>query len=318
MQDLNDLYYFVKVVEHGGFAPAGRALGLPKSKLSRRIAALETRLDTRLIHRSTRVFTVTELGLEYYRHCLAMLVEAEAAQALIDGSHAEPKGSIRMSCPPGLIYFLVAPLVVRFMARYPEVRIELDATSRRVDVLKEGYDLALRVRFPPLEDSGLTMKVLSQSPQCLMAAPSLFDRYPRPLGPDQLGDLPSIDFEQWNGQHVWCLDGPEGASTQISHQPRLVTDDVFTLREAALAGLGVVKMPLIVGGKDLLAGRLISVLPDWRPRGGLFHAVFPSRRGLLPAVRALLDFLSESLDDVDFPEPRTLRPTPPPAPQTPE
>lgn len=300
MQDLNDLYYFVKVIDHGGFAPAGRALGLPKSKLSRRVAELEHRLDTRLINRSTRMFSVTELGKEYYRHCLAMLVEAEAAQEVIDRSRSQPKGCIRMSCPPGLIYFLIAPLVVRFMTRYPEVKIELDATSRRVDVIKEGYDLALRVRYPPIEDSGLTMKVLSKSPQYLMASPSLLKDYPKPSVPDELMQLPSIDFEQWDGQHIWCLDGPEGATVQIHHQPRLVTDDVFTLREAALAGLGVVKMPLIVGGRDLIEGRLASVLPEWCPRGGVFHAVFPSRRGLLPAIRAFLDFLSESLDDVDF------------------
>ncbi|MCH8498639.1 MAG: LysR family transcriptional regulator [Marinobacter sp.] len=306
MQDLNDLYYFVKVVEHGGFAPAGRALGLPKSKLSRRVAELEHRLDTRLINRSTRVFAVTELGKEYYRHCLAMLVEAESAQAVIDNARAEPKGCVRLSCPPGLIYFLVAPLVVRFMQKYPEVKIELLATSRRVDVIKEGVDVALRVRFPPLEDSGLTMKVLSKSPQCLMASPTFFQDHPRPASPDDLTQLPSIDFEQWDGQHIWCLDGPDGASVQVHHQPRLVTDDVFTLREAAMGGLGVVRMPLIVAGRDLIEGRLVSVLPDWRPRGGIFHAVFPSRRGLLPAVRALLDFLADSLDEVDFEIPEEL------------
>lgn len=300
MQDLNDLYYYVKVVDHGGFAPAGRALGVPKSKLSRRIAELEHRLDTRLINRSTRTFAVTELGTEYYRHCVAMLAEAEAAQEVIDRSHSEPKGLIRLSCPPGMIYFVVAPLVVRFMQKYPEVRIEMDATSRRVDVLREGLDVALRVRFPPLEDSGLTMKVLSKSPQCLMAAPGLLEQYPRPSAPDDLPQFPSIDFEQWGGQHVWCLDGPEGASVQIHHQPKLVTDDVFTLLQAALGGLGVVKMPLIVGGRDLMEGRLTSVLPEWRPRGGIFHAVFPSRRGLLPVVRAFLDFIAESLDEVDF------------------
>lgn len=300
MQDLNDLYYFVKVVDMGGFAPAGRALGLPKSKLSRRIARLEHRLDTRLLNRSTRTFTVTELGKEYYRHCVAMLVQAEAAQEVIDRSHSEPKGIIRLSCPPGLIYFLIAPLVVRFMQKYPDVQIEMDATSRRVDVMKEGFDIALRVRFPPLEDSSLTMKVLSQSPQCLMAAPGLLEQLPKPSTPNDLTGLPSIDFEQWNGQHVWNLDGPDGASVQIHHQPRLVTDDVFTLRQAALGGLGIVKMPLIVGGRDLVEGRLASVLPSWRPRGGIFHAVFPSRRGLMPAVRAFLDFISESMDEVDF------------------
>ncbi|MGP4844137.1 LysR substrate-binding domain-containing protein [Marinobacter sp. 1Y8] len=300
MQDLNDLYYFVQVVDHGGFAPAGRALGIPKSKLSRRVGLLEDRLDTRLINRSTRRFIVTELGREYYRHCLAMLVEAETAQELIDRSRSEPRGVVRLSCPPGLIYFLIAPILVRFMARYPLIKVEMDATSRRVDVIQEGFDVALRVRFPPLEDSGLTMKVLSRSPQCLMATPELAKRYAPVEGPTDLSDMPSLDFEQPDGKHVWCLDGPDGSMAQVHHEPRLVTDDVFTLRQAVLEGLGVVRMPMIVAGRDLLEGRLINIIPRWQPRGGIFHAVFPSRRGLLPSVRALLDFLAESLDEVDF------------------
>ncbi|MCK7548387.1 LysR substrate-binding domain-containing protein [Marinobacter koreensis] len=300
MQDLNDLYYFVQVVDYGGFAPAGRALGIPKSKLSRRVALLEDRLDTRLINRSTRRFSVTELGKEYYRHCLAMLVEADAAQELIDRSRSEPRGTVRLSCPPGLIYFLISPLLVRFMEKFPKVKVEMEATSRRVDVLKEGFDIALRVRFPPLEDSDLTMKVLSRSPQCLMASPELLASHRSVEAPEDLSAFPSLDFEQPGGKHVWCLDGPDGISVQIAHDPRLVTDDVFTLRQAALSGLGVVRMPLIVAGRDLIEGRLINVIPGWHPRGGIFHAVFPSRRGLLPAVRALLDFLSESLDEVDF------------------
>ncbi|TNE74253.1 MAG: LysR family transcriptional regulator [Gammaproteobacteria bacterium] len=300
MQDLNDLYFFVQVVDHEGFAPAGRALGIPKSKLSRRIAALEDRLDTRLINRSTRRFTVTELGMEYYRHCVAMLVEAEAAQEAIDRSRAEPRGVVRMSCPPGLIYFHVGKILVRFMSKYPQVKVEIDATSRRVDVIQEGLDLALRVRFPPLEDSDLAMKVLSKSPQCLMASADFFDYHEKPETPSELANLPSLDFEDPHGKHAWCLDGPDGATAQVHHTPRLVTDDVFTLREAALAGLGIVRMPLIVGGRDLTEGRLVNVLPGWQPRGGILHAVFPSRRGLLPAVRALLDYLAESMNDVDF------------------
>ncbi|MDC0663408.1 LysR substrate-binding domain-containing protein [Marinobacter sp. SS21] len=300
MQDLNDLYYFVQAVDHGGFSQAGRALGVPKSKLSRRVAELEHRLDTRLINRSTRGFTVTELGKEYYRHCVAMLVEAEAAQELIDRSRSEPRGIVRLSCPPGLIYFHVGKLLVRFMAEYPQVKVEIVATSRRVDVIREGLDLALRVRFPPLEDSELAMKVLCQSPQCLMASPDFMRQHPHPNSPSDLAGLPSLDFEQADGKHIWCLDGPDGDTVQIHHQPRLVTDDVFTLREAALAGLGVVRMPLIAGGGDLIEGRLMSVMPSWRPRGGVLHAVFPSRRGLVPAVRALLDYLADAMDDVDF------------------
>ncbi len=300
MQDLNDLYYFVQVVDHGGFAPAGRALGIPKSKLSRRIAQLEERLGARLIQRSTRHLSVTELGQAYYRHCAAMLVEAEAAEELIQRNLALPRGTVRLSCPPSLLHYLITPLLVRFMAQCPDVEVQVEATSRRVDVIREGFDMAIRVRFPPLEDSDLSMKVLSRSPQRLVAAPALFEAWPRPQAPGDLAGLPSLDFDQVGRQHDWVLDGPEGATAQIRHHPRLVTDNAETLHQAALAGLGVVKLALLVAGNDLKAGRLVDVIPGWEPRGGVLHAVFPSRRGVLPAVRALLDFLAEHINEIDF------------------
>ncbi|MCH4564763.1 LysR substrate-binding domain-containing protein [Halomonas sp. EGI 63088] len=300
MQDLNDLYYFAQVVDHGGFAPAGRALGVPKSKLSRRIAQLEERLGTRLIHRSTRHLSVTELGQAYYRHCVAMLVEAEAAEELIQRNLALPRGTVRLSCPPSLLHYLITPLLVRFMRQCPDVEVQVEATSRRVDVVREGFDMAIRVRFPPLEDSDLAMKVLSRSPQRLMAAPGLFGGTPLPRAPSDLAQLPSLDFEQVDKQHVWELDGPDGMTAQIRHRPRLVTDNAETLHQAALNGLGVVKLALLVAGRDLQAGRLVDVLPGWEPRGGILHAVFPSRRGLLPSVRALLDFLGDNINELDF------------------
>jgi len=300
VKDLNDFRFFVHVVDHRGFAPAGRALGVPKSKLSRRLAALEDRLGVRLINRSTRQFAVTEVGERFYRHCAAMLVEATAAEDLIDQVQSEPRGTVRLSCAPGLIYFHIASLLVQFMARYPEVTVEMTATSRRVDVIKEGFDLAIRVRYPPIEDSDLSMKTLSQSPQCLMASPGLIERLGKPESPDQLSRFPSLDFEQHDNRHEWHLKGPNEAVVRISHNPRLITDDVFTLLQATVAGLGVVRMPMIVGGRDFLAGNLVSVLPAWRPQTGVLHAVFPSRRGLVPSVRLLLDYLSESLDSVDF------------------
>jgi len=147
MQDLNDLYYFARVVEHGGFAPAGRALGVPKSTLSRRIALLEERLKSRLLQRSTRHFGMTEVGEVYYRHCVAMIAEAEAAQEAIDNTSAEPRGMIRVTCPISLMFSSVAPIISRYLAAHPQVRVQLSATNRRVDVIEEGVDVALRVRF---------------------------------------------------------------------------------------------------------------------------------------------------------------------------
>lgn len=300
MQDLNDMFYFVQVVDYGGFAPAARAIGVPKSTLSRRIAQLEERLGVGLIHRSTRNLTVTELGQAYYEHCAAMLVEAQAAQETIDRSIAEPQGLVRMSCPPGMLSFVVAEQLAAFMARHPRVRVELEATSRRVDVVREGFDLAVRVRFPPLEDSDLNVRVLSRSPQRLMASPALFEHHHRPTVPGDLNGLPSLGWVQPNRGHSWCLDGPDGASTRIDHKPRLVTDDLGMLRRAALAGLGIVQLPLLIGGRDVADGTLVDVLPSWTPRSGIVHVVFPSRRGLLPAVRSLIDFLVEHFAEQDF------------------
>ena len=173
MRDLNDLYFFVQVVDHKGFAAAARALGMPRSRLSRRIALLEDRLGVRLIQRSTRSFTVTDVGMEFYRHCVAMLVEADAAQEAIERIRGKPHGIVRVSCPSSVLAFQVAEMIARFMAVCPDVEVQLESTNRRVDVIREGFDVAIRVRFPPLEESDLVMKVLAHSPQRLVAAPAM-------------------------------------------------------------------------------------------------------------------------------------------------
>lgn len=299
MQDLNDLSYFAHVVDNGGFAAASRATGIPKSKLSRRIAALEQRLDVQLLRRTTRSISVTDVGQRYYAHCAAILAEAASAQATIEQTLGEPQGLIRLSCPPGLLYFGIAERLARFMAQCPRVEIQLEATSRRVDLVREGFDLAIRVRFPPFADSELHVRRLAASPQQLMAAPALFKQQRLPHTPGDLHGLPALDWQRADGQHRWCLDGPDGASTRVDHKPRLVTDDMVALRHAALQGLGVVQLPVLVAGADLSAGRLIAVLPDWAPRSGQLQAVFPARRGLLPSVRALIDFLAASFAEAD-------------------
>jgi len=289
MQDLNDLYYFVQVVDHGGFAAAGRALDMQKSKLSRRIALLEERLGVRLLNRSSRRFSVTEVGREYYNRCLAMLVQAEAADQLIAEVSAEPRGVIRMSCPTGLLLFHFGDLIARFMVANPAVEVHLEGTNRRVDVIAEGFDIAIRVRFLPLEPTDLIMRRLDESTQCLVGSPSLVAGALQ--SPADLNGLPSLDLGPPRRDHQWELEHPDGQMATVLHRPRLVTDDMAALRDAALAGVGIVKLPTMLVAQDVAAGRLVHVLPDWRPRAGIIHAVFPSRRGLLPSVRALLDFL---------------------------
>ncbi|AEF90831.1 transcriptional regulator, LysR family [Delftia sp. Cs1-4] len=298
MKDLNDLYYYVQVVDHGGFAPAGRALGMPKSKLSRRIAQLEERLGTRLIQRSTRRFAVTEIGQTYYGHCKAMLVEADAADEAIALTHAEPRGIVRMTCPVALLDARIADMLAAFMAAYPRVEIHLEETNRRVDVVGEGIDVAIRVRPPPLEDSDLVMRMLAERGQCLVACPQLLTGG-IPQVPADLAGLPSMDLGLPQHEHVWHLIGPDGTQAAIRHRPRLVTRGMLALRAAALAGVGVVQLPSMMVREQIACGELVHVIPGWAPRREIIHAVFASRRGLLPAVRALLDFLAERFEALD-------------------
>lgn len=293
MLDLNDLYYFAAVVDHGGFAPAGRTLGLPKSKLSRRIALLEERLGTKLILRSTRSFAVTELGRGYYAHCRAMLTEAEAAEESIAMAHAEPRGVIRMSCPVALLASRIGEMLAGFLARYPRVELHLEETNRKVDVIAEGIDLAVRVRPPPLEDSELVMRVLSDRGQCLVASPGLLEQLGLPAGPADLARFPSMDLGQPQDEHRWVLKGPDGASAEIRHQPRYVTRAMLALKAAAVAGVGIVQLPRMMVSEEFQRGELVPVLSGWEPRREIIHVVFASRRGQLPAVRLLIDYLVE-------------------------
>ena len=214
MQDLNDLYFFAQVVDHNGFAAAARALGMPRSRLSRRIGLLEERLGVRLIQRSTRRFAVTEIGRGYYRHCIAMLVEADAAQEAIERVRAEPQGIVRVSCPSPLLYFQVGEMVVRFMAERPKVEVHLESTSRPVDVIREGFDVAIRARFPPLEQSDLVMKVLAESPQRLVATPAVLKALSHPFVPADLSTLPSLAWGPSHQDHEWFLEGPSGATAR--------------------------------------------------------------------------------------------------------
>lgn len=292
--DFNDLAYFVHVVDHRGFTPAGRALGVPKSKLSRRIADLESRLGVRLLQRSTRHFSVTPTGEVYYAHCRAMLDEALAAEESVQAAQSQPRGVVRISCPVELLYERVNDMLVEYMTRYPEVELHLHALNRSVDVVDEGMDIAIRVRPPPLQDSDLILRVFGERRQCLVASPELIRAHGEPRVPADLNALPSLNLGIPQHEPVWKLFGPDGQEVRIQHRPRLVTRAMLTLRAAAIAGTGVVQLPHMMVARQLASGQLVQVLPDWRPSSEIIHAVFSSRRGLLPAVRELIEHLAAS------------------------
>lgn len=295
MQDLNDLYYFAMVVEHNGFAAAERALGIPKSRLSRRIAQLETDLGVRLLQRSTRRFAVTEVGQSVYRHAQAMLSEAQSAREVVDRLSAEPRGLVRVSSPVALAQMQLAKLLPEFLAANPKVRVQLHVSNRRVDVINEGFDVALRVRAHLTDDGSLVMRSFGQIQELLVASPAYLDRAGRPQRPEDLVGHVTLSMHEEDSRQRWELHGPDDQVRRIEIQPRLMGFDFPLLREAAVQGLGIVLLPETVCADAVHKGELEIVLPDWNLPQGICHAVFPSRRGLLPAVRLFIDFLAERL-----------------------
>jgi DNA-binding transcriptional LysR family regulator len=295
MQPLDDFYYFAKVIEHGGYAKASRALGIPKSRLSRHVAALETRLGVRLVNRSTRRFVVTEVGQEVRRHATAMLAEADAAVEAVEFARAEPGGIIKASCPVALTQTAMAQYLPEFLARYPKIRLMLHATNRRVDVINEGFDVALRVRTVPTGEDGLVMRTFGSSSNFLVASREYLNERGRPGRPEQIPQHATLSFSPEADRQTWELFDTDGTSVQIEHTPRLVCHDFPMLRAAVLAGLGIALLPESVIGADVERGTVEQVLPAWTLPLGVFHVVFPTRRGLLPSVRAFIDFLADRM-----------------------
>ena len=293
MQDLNDMVFFAEVVDHGGFAAAGRALGLPKSKLSRRVSDLEQRLGVRLLQRTTRKLSLTEAGELYHKHAVAMREQAEAAEEAVAMVQSEPRGTIHVTCPITLAQTTIGPILPRFIKEHPLVRIEMQLTNRVVDLVKEGVDVALRVR-PTLDDSGtLVVKKLTESQGLLVIAPSVLEAHAKPQAVEDLEKLPTIAMSAVDGRAIWYLRGPGGREFALHHKPCFTADDLLTLKYTAMEGTGMTVLPDYMCRRELREGQLVEVLPAWRPRQSIVHAVFPSRRGMVPAVRRFLDFLGE-------------------------
>ncbi|MBW0170922.1 MAG: LysR family transcriptional regulator [Hydrogenophaga sp.] len=295
MQDLNDMLLFAEVVERGGFAAAGRALGLPKSRLSRRVAGLEAQLGVRLLQRTTRKLSLTDVGETYLRHCQALRESAQAAADAVANAQTEPRGTIRVVCPVTLAQTVLADVMPIYLARHPQVRVEMEVNNRVVDLVKDGVDVALRVRLT-LEDSGsLVVKRLDEAHSVLVASPAQLARQGTPTTLEEASRLDSVAMSAVDGTASIRLTSPQGREAVLTYRPRYVADDLLTLKRAVLAGSGMCWLPDYMCEDELRDGRLVRLLPDWTTPVGVVHAVFASRRGMTPAVRSFLDFLGEYL-----------------------
>ena len=297
--NLNDLMYFSQVVEHGGFSAAERVLGISKSRLSRRLTELEASLGVRLLQRSTRKLALTEAGQLFYQHCQAMLSEAQAAVNVVQQLRSSPRGTVRVSVPVTISQTILSQILPEFMHRYPEVRVVMRVTNRVVDLFEDSIDIALRVRSDPPENANIVVRPLWRTQQMLVGAPSLLQQNAPPLLPADLSRFETLDVPTGDGRHVFNLIAPDGTHHAHEHEPRLVTADLMTIREAVLSGVGIAALPEMMYGSALRAGQLSPVMPGWTLPTPQLYAVFVSRQGMVPAVRAFVDYLVEMLDPDD-------------------
>ena len=294
MRDLNDLQFFAAVVGHRSFSKAARALGIPKSRVSRRIALLEERLGVRLLQRSTRSLNVTEAGQQIYEHARALIEQADAVEDAALRMRSEPRGLVRVSCPHGLQPIVAASLPA-FLDAHPLLRVQLVMTNRRVDLVEEAIDVAIRIRDRLDTDADVQLKRIGTSKRILVAAPALFSGVERPARVRDLARFPLLHQQEQPGASTWSLSSRSGQRETFEFQPRLATGDLGILIGAASAGLGIALVPRVNCAAELASGQLVRVLTPWEAPEGIIHLVFTSRRGMLPSVRAVVDFAADAL-----------------------
>ncbi|HEX3971327.1 MAG TPA: LysR substrate-binding domain-containing protein [Stellaceae bacterium] len=292
MHDLNDVQFFAAVVENQGFSAAARTLNLPKSSVSRRIASLEARLGVRLIERSTRRLRLTEVGVSFYDRCRAILAELDAAEREVAVQRAEPVGLVRISCPTGLAQFVLAKILPAFLSRYSKVRLQVLATNRAIDLVDDNVDIAIRARMRPADEAAM-MRVLYRSALIFVASPTFAAKQQTAIRVDTLTSFPFLSFLEDTPRPTWTLSGPNAATTSLSFNPLVRSSDVTTLLAAAAAGLGIALLPAEVVEDAIRAKRVVRILPDWHSDEITVHLVFATNRGIVPAVRVLIDYLAE-------------------------
>jgi DNA-binding transcriptional LysR family regulator len=291
MLDLNDFRYFVRVVECGGITAASRNLNVPKSTVSHRLQQLEVSLGVRLINRTSRSLSMTDAGGVFYRHALATLEQADLAESAVRERLVEPSGTVRFTTAVATSLFAIRPILADFIRRYPKVNLIQHTSDDQVDIVGGSYDLALRAHSGPLSDSTLVQRKLAPAPWFLFAAPSYLDGRGMPLAPSDLAGHDTLIMLRPGRPAAWQLKHPTRGEVAVSVEPRLAANDMMVLKQAAQDGLGIVALPGYVCRDDVRSGALKRLLPDWLADEASITAVIPFRHGLLPSVRAFVDFL---------------------------
>jgi DNA-binding transcriptional LysR family regulator len=301
MDNLSGMAVFARVVEAKSFSEAARQLGISKAAVSKQVSRLEERLGARFLNRTTRRLSLTEIGAAFYERCARIVAEAEEAELAVTRLHATPRGTLRVDAPLSFGLQYLSPLLPAFMAQYPELRVDLTFNDRFVDLVEEGYDVAVRIANLP--DSSLIARKLAESRSFVCAAPDYWERHGRPAHPADLAAHNCFGYSYLATRNEWRFRGPDGPAT-VRISGTLTANNGDVLRAAAVAGLGVVLMPGFLVCDDLRAGRLEPVLRAFEPDLAGIHAVYPHNRHLSAKVRAFIDHLVDALDPAPWEDAR--------------
>ena len=294
--DLNRVSAFVRVVHDGSFTAAARSLGLPKSSISRSVAQLEQDLGIRLLHRTTRQLHLTDAGSAFYERVARALTDIDQATARAADTQEEISGVVRVTAPVDLGVWSLAPIVARFARKHPSIRVELHLTGRVVDLVAEGFDLA--VRAGPLRDSSLIARRIGDLQSALYASPKYLARRGNPKTVADLAKQDCVLFRSTGGKALWDLTQAGGTRASVEVTGPVATDDMSFVRAAVMAGCGVGALPTFLCSRAESKGRVIRVLPDWAINGAVLHLAYPSPRFVPQRVVVLREFFLRELSKV--------------------
>ena len=289
--ELQELSAFVKVVQSGSFTRAADSLGTQKAHLSRVITQLEKKLGVRLLERTTRSLSLTEVGREMFERAVGILGAVDEAQKAAQKTQAEPRGVLKLTCGVEFGMISVSRWITEYLRRYKQVQVQAEFTGRLVDLVHEGFDLA--IRLGTLTDSSLAARKLGNLRYGLFASPDYLSRRGAPATPEELVAHDRLAFSGGAQAQAWRLNNGTRES-KVEVAPRLRINNSFAVRDAVEQGLGIAQLPLVLVQQQIDRGLLVQVLPEWRPEDVPIHAIFPSSRYLTPKVRAFIDLAVET------------------------
>jgi DNA-binding transcriptional LysR family regulator len=295
MDRLTEMEAFATVVDQGGFTDAARKMGISKSAVSKHVSSLETRLGARLLNRTTRRVSPTEIGLAYYDRARRVLNDAGEADALVSSMQSAPSGLLRISVATDFGVNHMSPILGDFLVDYPDITVNMVLNNRFVELISEGFDLAIRIG--EMEDSSLRARKLTETTKRLIAAPSYFEQFGRPEKIDDLNSHKLLHYSNQSAGNVWKLTAPSGEKRQVRTQGWLTVNDGQSLLNACVSGLGIAYLPSFLYADALRQGLVEEVMPDLPKETQGIYAVYPPGRYTQPKVRTFIDFLVESFKE---------------------